>query len=520
MYVIRHVVDNDHRRLFPFSRGPESPTDLYTHRPVRYQLVFLAMVNPRTITQLVSALPEEAQRATVYHGKTLGKLLEAGEVSCITKLTNVACASGEPKAAHWTLARKVHYALVAGGLDARRTGITPKRFTLRSASPGTQSKRARRQEDQGTDASQGTLDTLFRRDDSDGPSGEGDESDDAEAGDGGAAVSASDEGSDGEKDGAPAESGAERDAGAEDEEAGIPPEVDGSSSSSSESDAAPIKRRRLLKPKSPVKAKMFSRVRAAEAAAAKEVAVGSHREATWLASIKALTSQVAGLSRYVTSQGDSLRASEAALAQLSGKMLAVERLSAASAAEAAKTPERVAEMLAQKYAAEREKADKAAALKAASLKATADKAAADKAAADKAAADKAAADKVAADKVAIAKAAADKVAADKVAADKVAADKVAADKVAADKAVSAKRASAEKSVADAATGAAGATPDTGGGQAANPMGVSALGSTQGNATPSSTTPGQTETQAIASGGASSATVSVSDGDMQVRYIYR
>ena len=141
--ILLHLPPSTIILRFPWSSKPHgfSPTHLQ-FTAIR----ILHMGKPRTISQLIQVLPEEAQQADVYRGRTLVQLLEAGEVSCLAKLTNVACSSGDPKAAHWSMARKVHFALVAGGLDPESTGITPKHFTIRSSSPGARARgRARSQ---------------------------------------------------------------------------------------------------------------------------------------------------------------------------------------------------------------------------------------------------------------------------------------------------------------------------------------------------------------------------------------
>ena len=364
------------------------------------------MGKPRTIDELVKLLPVEAQRAKVYRGKTLGQLLLAGEEKFLSKLTNVVCTNVDAKAAHWSVARKIHWALVAGGLEAEKTGITPKRFTIRSGSPGAQAKRARQQGDRDVgDASQSTLDGLFRRGTT-GSSSEGDE-DAAEAeaseADGGSDVPlAQDDGSardigegdsdekSSEEDGGPAAGTAVKDAkGVE------------SSSSSSEEEPKPTRRIKAVKAKSPMKPQMLGRSRAASAAASRESADRARMEATWLSSIKELTSQVTNLSRYVNTQSE-------ALVLFSDKLLAVEKQTVATAAEAAKAPEKAAEILAERAAAANALSERALAAKALADKVTADKAAAAKTVLGKAAADKAAADKAAADKAAADKAAADK----------------------------------------------------------------------------------------------------------------
>ena len=354
------------------------------------------MGKPRTIDELVKLLPVEAQRTKVYRGKTLGQLLLAGEEKFLSKLTNVVCTTVDAKAAHWSVARKIHWALVAGGLEAEKTGITPKRFTIRSGSPGAQAKRARQQGDRDVgDASQSTLDGLFRRGTT-GSSSEGDE-DAAEAeaseADGGSDVPlAQDDGSardigegdsdekSSEEDGGPAAGTAVKDAkGVE------------SSSSSSEEEPKPTRRIKAVKAKSPMKPQMLGRSRAASAAASRESADRARMEATWLSSIKELTSQVTNLSRYVNTQSE-------ALVLFSDKLLAVEKQTVATAAEAAKAPEKAAEILAERAAAANALSERALAAKALADKVTADKAAAAKTVLGKAAADKAAADKAAADK--------------------------------------------------------------------------------------------------------------------------
>ena len=80
------------------------------------------MGKPRTIDELVKLLPVEAQRAKVYRGKTLGQLLLAGEEKFLSKLINVVCTNVDAKAAHWSVARKIHWALVAGGVGSREDG--------------------------------------------------------------------------------------------------------------------------------------------------------------------------------------------------------------------------------------------------------------------------------------------------------------------------------------------------------------------------------------------------------------
>jgi hypothetical protein len=376
------------------------------------------MGKPRTIAELVQELPGEAQRAPIYRGRTLWQLLDKGEVSCLTKLTNVACSSGDSKAAHWSLARKVHFALVSGGLDEKNTGITPKRFTLRSASPGARAKRARQLGDKDVgDASQATLDRLFRRD-----SGEDASDAEADAGDDGEGASGGDDAEG--KAGEPEEgAGSDGDGGGSGSEKGDTAQREGDNEPalSSESEAEPIRRRVTMKVRSPLKSQVQSRLRAAAAVAAKESADRARREATWLSSIKELTSQVSGLSRYVVQQGETLRSSELGLAQLASKMEAVERQTAAAAAEA---PGKFAAIFDKRLeavwaAADKEAAAKAAVGKAAIAKVTAERAVASVTAA-KEAANKAAAEKEAADKTAAEKGAADKAAAEKDAADKVA----------------------------------------------------------------------------------------------------
>jgi uncharacterized coiled-coil protein SlyX len=165
-------------------------------------------------------------------------------------------------------------------------------------------------------------------------------------------------------------------------------------------------------------------------------------EATWLSSIKELTSQVTNLSRYVNTQSE-------ALVLFSDKLLAVEKQTVATAAEAAKAPEKAAEILAERAAAANALSERALAAKALADKVTADKAAAAKTVLGKAAADKAAADKAAADK-----AAADKAAADKAAADKAAADKATSRTAAATRATAARQVTAETGTRDGSEAAA------------------------------------------------------------------
>jgi uncharacterized coiled-coil protein SlyX len=160
-------------------------------------------------------------------------------------------------------------------------------------------------------------------------------------------------------------------------------------------------------------------------------------EATWLSSIKELTSQVTNLSRYVNTQSE-------ALVLFSDKLLAVEKQTVATAAEAAKAPEKAAEILAERAAAANALSERALAAKALADKVTADKAAAAKTVLGKAAADKAAADK----------AAADKAAADKAAADKAAADKATSRTAAATRATAARQVTAETGTRDGSEAAA------------------------------------------------------------------
>ena len=317
---------------------------------------FSNMAKPRTINELVQLLPDEAQHAGVYRGKTLSQLLQAGEASCLAKLTNVACASGDARAAHWSAARKIHYALVVGGLEAEKTGITPKRFTLRSASPGARAKRSRQQSDRDVaDAAQGTLDSLFCRDSSEASSEEEEVASEDEGGDDAVGLNGA---------AAHDDDGSGKDSGS-----------DSASASSSEEKPQRVHQVRVVKGKSPVKRQKLGRSRAASVAA-RESADRASKEAAWLSSIRELSTQVNGLARFMNTQGD-------AMVKFSDKLLLVEQQTVAAAAEAAKAPERVVEILAERAAAAKVVADKEVAAKATAEKILADKAAAEKTASKK-----------------------------------------------------------------------------------------------------------------------------------------